>query len=150
MKGLFAFRIFLFLFFTMLATPLEYLLEGFLPYSRGSKEFLTAFQEPLVHGALFFYALIISAEALLRLLMHPERLNRPAGFILVSVSLVVIVPCLAYGFRGVDLPLGTFGVTFQQYLAGVSLLISMGAFGYIHRTDRIIQTSIQMPSQPGK
>lgn len=137
-KSLVIWRMFLFLFFAALAAPLEYHVKWIAPWTRGMVAFEQAVNDPLVHGSLFFYSVIVAIEALFRIEMHPGRAERPAAKFLKGCCYISLIPVLVFLIRGLDAPLTGGWITFQWYLAIACLLLSLVVFLYFQKADKIV------------
>jgi hypothetical protein len=132
----------LFVLFAALAAPLEYHVKWLAPWTRGLMDLSEALDAPLIHGALFFYSIIVAIEALFRLEMHPDRAARPASYVLKAFCFFVPLVFAVYLVRGFDEPLVAWWITLQWYLAMGSFLLSVSVFVYLQRADKIVN---QMP-----
>jgi hypothetical protein len=75
-RGFIAFFLFLFL-----AAPIEFNLALYFGEIQGA----------LIHGVLYFFAVIVAIESFMRLVTHPEIAGRPAVFFLKALLLVPVV-----------------------------------------------------------
>lgn len=146
LAGNFAWRLFLFVLFALVAAPLEFNVKWFATWSIDGVAASDALRKTLSDGALFFYAVVMAVEALFRIEMHPERATRPALLVCKGCCYLVPIGFVAYLVRGVRSPLTEGWMTSQLYLAFGSLFLSTVVFGYLGKADKVLrETAVAKP-----
>lgn len=136
------YRFILFVVFSILAAPLEYHVKWAEPWVKGRVALLDAVNQPLVSGLLFFYAVIITVEALMHLATYPQVATRTAVRLMNFFGYLLFIPFFLYVLRGPEEPLADWWLPFQWYLAGISLLLAAIIRLYTAKVERHLREPI--------
>lgn len=128
-------RFFLYFAFTVFAAPIEYHTHWLLEFP--THPFVIALRDPLQHGELFFYSVILVTEALFRIEMHPEIPSRWEVHFFKGVLYLMFLPFFGYLIIGSHSQVYGLGVSIEIYNALVSLIVSAVVFVYMHKLDSI-------------
>lgn len=127
-------HILLFFVFSILAAPSEFHLDWYFGY-RSGLSLATAIETPLLHGVLFFYALVMSTETLMRLHSAPGVEERLAVTGLrMSCAIPIAIFFIEFAPRQFAMvPADALSVKAEWFAAALSLLISTIAHVYLSR-----------------
>jgi hypothetical protein len=138
-----SYRVILFVFFSLLAAPLEYHVKWAEPWVKGKVAFLDALNQPLVSGMLFFYAVIITVEALMHLATYPQIATKPVVRLMRIIGYLLSgIPFFFYVLRGPEQPLSDEWLPLQWYVAAASLFLALSIRFYTARVERYLREPI--------